>query len=293
MLPASDREPLSLPSDASCHPEALMSQPPPFPGSAVPHPRLVGQPWFSCPRPSPAAPVRLICLPYAGGGGAVFRQWPARLSGTAEVWPVLLPGREARFRERAYTRMDPLVNDLARALLPLLDRPFALFGHSMGALIAFGLCRVLQRQGMSPVRLFVAGSRPPHASFEDDGVVHLPDAEFLDGLHRRYQAIPDAVRENQELAQIVLPALRADFELLATCRFEPGPVLPAPVVAYGGREDQTVSATELEAWARHTGAAFRCRYFAGGHFFLRSAESELLDDLSGELAAAGPGPGSG
>jgi surfactin synthase thioesterase subunit len=159
--------------------------------------------------------MRLFCLPYAGGGGSVFRQWPIRLNGTAEVCPVLLPGREARFRERPFRRMESLVTALLDGMSGHLDRPFALFGHSMGALIAFELCRALEREGISPACLLVSGSRPPHANFSDADLHGLPDEEFLDCLHRRYHAIPDVVRENRELAEIVLPALRADFELLA------------------------------------------------------------------------------
>ncbi len=260
---------------------ALRSSPPP----------RIQSPWVSSPRPCPDAPVRLFCLPYAGGGGAVFRQWPAGLNGIAEVCPILLPGREARFREPACTRMEPLVAALSDAILPFLDRPFALFGHSMGALIAFELTRALQnRQGRSPARLFISGSRTPRSSFADANVHSLPDEAFLDCLHDRYQAIPDAVRENRELADIVMPTLRADFELLETYRCVGGAGLKCqcPLIVYGGREDDTVSPDELQGWASYCEAdgAFRCRLLAGSHFFLRTAEADLIADLRGELAAA-------
>jgi medium-chain acyl-[acyl-carrier-protein] hydrolase len=219
----------------------------------------------------------------------VFRQWPERLQGVAEVCPVLLPGREARFREPAATRMAPLVATLADALAPFLDRPFAIFGHSMGALIGFELARLLEsRQGRSPVRVFISGSRSPRSSFADANVHNLPDEEFLDCLHRRYQAIPDAVRENRELAEIIMPALRADFELLETYRYVDGPGLKCPLVVYGGQSDDTVSREELEAWAGYGVGekAFRCRLFAGSHFFLRTAELELATDVRSELITA-------
>ncbi len=253
---------------------------------STPHPSK--SPWVACPRPNPGAKIRLFCLPYAGGGGSVFRQWPARLNGAAEVCPVLLPGREARFRERPFKRMEPLVAGLCGGLAGHLDRPFALFGHSMGALIAFELCRALEREGFSPSCLLVSGSRPPHASFSDADVYGLPDEEFLDCLHRRYRAIPDAVRENRELAEIVLPALRADFELLETYRLDGGPGLTCPIVAFGGRSDETVSPDELAEWARHTSGAFRCHLFEGDHFFLRSAEPALLAAVESELESRFP-----
>jgi medium-chain acyl-[acyl-carrier-protein] hydrolase len=225
----------------------------------------------------------LFCLPYAGGGGSVFRQWVARLNRIAEVCPVLLPGREARFRERPFKRMEPLVAALREGLSAHLDRPFAVFGHSMGALIAFELCRALEREGVSPACLLVSGSRPPHASFSDADVHGLPDDAFLDCLHRRYRAIPDAVRENRELTEIVLPALRADFELLETYRLNDAAGLTCPIVAFGGSSDETVSSDELLEWARYASSALRCHLFEGDHFFLRSAEPELLAAVEKQL----------
>lgn len=246
--------------------------------------------WLSCPRPDPAARLRLFCLPYAGGGGSIFRQWPARLAGLAEVCPVLLPGREARFRELAYTRMAPLVAALEQGIAAYLDKPFAFFGHSMGALIAFELCRRLEKgRGVAPVCLFLSGSRPPHATWSEASVHSLPDRDFLACVHDRYHAIPDAVRDNAELAQIVLPALRADFEVLETYRCEGSDRLPCPFVVYGGSRDDTVSAAELESWSRYTAGSFRCRVLSGDHFFMRTAEAELLADLAGQLSALQPG----
>lgn len=244
-------------------------------------------PWLSCPRPNLTAPLRLLCLPYAGGGGSVFRSWPAGLDGVAEVCPVVLPGREARFRERPFTRMEPLLDSLQDGISRHLDRPFAIFGHSMGALIAFELARALQRdRGVSPVCLIVSGSRPPHASFADADVHGLPDEEFLECLHSRYHAIPDIVRQNRELAEIVMPALRADFELLETYRLKAADRVACPIVALGGTADQTVRPDELQAWSRHTEGEFRCRLFDGDHFFIRSAESDLLKLIDSELKAA-------
>lgn len=244
-------------------------------------------PWLSCPRPNASAAVRLLCLPYAGGGGSVFRAWPAALAGVAEVCPVLLPGREARFRERAFNRMDSLVRSLQDGIAGQLDKPFAIFGHSLGALVAFELCRVLQSDNkVSPSCLIVSGSRQPHASFADADVHGLPDGEFLDCLHDRYHAIPDIVRQNRELADIVLPALRADFELLETYRLAETSRLTCPIVALGGTMDQTVSPAELEGWSRHTQGEFRSCLFQGDHFFIRSAETDLLKVIEDELRSA-------
>lgn len=249
-----------------------------------PQPTPRRTPWLSFPRPSPQAPLRLLCLPYAGGGGSIFRNWPARLSTIAEVCPVLLPGREARFRDRPFTRLQPLVDALLDGIAPHLDKPFAFFGHSMGALVAFEASRQLQGRGLAPVCLFVSGSRPPHAPWTAGSVHNLPDREFLACVHDRYHAIPDAVRHNPELAEIVLPALRADFEVLETYHCADFSPVSCPLVVYGGTHDDTVTPAELDTWRRYTAGPFRSHMLPGDHFFLRAAEPDLLADLAAQLA---------
>ena len=252
--------------------------------SAPGHP--ASTPWLVRPRPNPAAAMRFFCLPYAGGGASVFRNWPAGLPDTIEFCPILLPGRESRFRDRPFTRMTPLIDELGRALIPWLDRPFALFGHSMGALIAFELARRIRRTAaLSPVCLVVSGCRPPRATFLDPGVYALPDREFLDRLSRRYRAIPDAVRANAELLELVLPTLRADFELLAEYAYAEEDALTCPILAVGGDKDDTVSVEDVKGWAEYTRGPFTCRIVAGDHFFLKTAESELLAMLAGLVPA--------
>src|SRR5438105_324520 len=125
-------------------------------------------PWFACVQPRPRADVRLLCLPYAGGGAALFRTWADALPPTIEICPVQLPGRETRFREPAISRWDPLLGQLAEALAPYLDRPFAFFGHSMGALLAFELAhRLRTHYGLRPTHLFASGCAAPHVRSQD------------------------------------------------------------------------------------------------------------------------------
>lgn len=244
-------------------------------------------PWFVRPRPNPHAQSRLFCLPYAGGGASIFRNWPAKLSAHLEVCPISLPGREARFRDRPFTLMPDLVSELAEALRPVLDLPFAFFGHSMGALIAFELARRIRRTaGSMPAGLLVSGCRPPRSEFLDPGVYALPDGEFLDRLSRRYRAIPNAVRANAELLELVLPTLRADFELLARYEYRDDEALTCPILALGGDRDDTVSPEDLRGWAEYTRGPFNCRTVPGDHFFLKSAESELLAIVAGALPPA-------
>jgi medium-chain acyl-[acyl-carrier-protein] hydrolase len=239
--------------------------------------------WFACPRPVPAAGLRLYCFPYAGGGVPAFRAWPDGLPPTVEVRVAQLPGRGARIRETPFARLGPLVAALAAALRPTLDRPFAFFGHSLGALVGFELARALRRQGgPQPARLFVSGHAAPHLPQSGPAIHALPDAAFRDEL-RRLDGTPVEILDNQEVMQLLLPALRADFAASEAYAYTAEPPLECPIAAFGGAEDERVSRPALEAWRKQTRAAFSLKMFPGGHFFLHSARQAVLRALREEL----------
>jgi medium-chain acyl-[acyl-carrier-protein] hydrolase len=242
------------------------------------------QPWLAVSKPKAAATVRLFCFPYAGGSASLFRRWSLTLPAHVEVCPVQLPGRESRFREKPFTRCMPLVEALAEALRPELDKPFAFFGHSMGALLAFELARLLrQLHGLSPVHLFVSGRRAPQTGPDDEQLHSLPDAALLEALGR-LKGTPPQILENAELMELLLPMLRADFAVCETYRYTPQPPLSCPITVFGGLHDPKASREHLDAWSGQTSAAFRMRMFAGDHFFLHSVEASLLQALSEELS---------
>jgi medium-chain acyl-[acyl-carrier-protein] hydrolase len=200
-----------------------------------------------------------------------------------EVRPVQLPGRETRFREPAFTRLAPLVEAMAEPLRGYLDRPFALFGHSLGALVAFELARRLQRgTGLQPVCLFVSGCGAPQTRSPESSIHKLPAAEFREEL-RRLNGTPPEVLENDELMDLLLPTLRADFALCETYAYSPGPPLDCPVSALGGLGDDTVSRQDLDAWREQTTGPFRLRMLPGDHFFLQTNQRLLLQAVAREL----------
>jgi surfactin synthase thioesterase subunit len=219
--------------------------------------------------------IRLVCLPHAGGGTAVFHRWRRTLPKGIGLLPICLPGRESRIAEPPITRMRVLVPEIVDAIEPALDRPYVLLGHSMGAWIAFELARELRRRGRTAPRLLVAaGSPPPHEPRSRVPLHKLPDAEFVAVVGREFDGIPPAVRENEELLALVLPVMRADFELTETYEYVEEPPLGCDILALGGSEDPTVTASELNEWGRYTTGGFEARHVAGGHFFLfRDAES--------------------
>jgi surfactin synthase thioesterase subunit len=246
--------------------------------------RSVAAAWITPGRTSAdQARLRLVCLPYAGAGASLFHRWIAALAPGIDVRPVQLPGRENRVHEPALTSVDALVAELADVLVPWLDRPYALFGASMGTLIAFELARTLAVAPVGPpAKLLVAAHRGPRLPDPGPTLHHLPDATFLQEL-RRLHGTPDDVLTHPELRALLLPLLRADFTLCETYRYEPGPPLPCPIVAFGGQDDREVSRQDLAGWREETRGAFTLRMMPGGHFFVQTAREAVLAAVAEEL----------
>jgi medium-chain acyl-[acyl-carrier-protein] hydrolase len=241
--------------------------------------------WFLAPRPNAQAKLRLFCFPYAGGGSAVYRGWADRLPRDVEVCLAQLPGREARLRETALTSLSQIVDELAQHIRPYLDKPFVFFGHSMGAMIAFELARRLRRlYGVEPKHLFISGRRAPQLPYDEPTTYDLPDKEFLAEVVR-LNGTPREVLEHEELMLLMLPLLRADFTVCQTYRYVPEPPLSHPVTVLGGLQDHETDREKLEGWREQTGAAFRLRMLPGDHFFLKTAQAEILQIMEQTLTA--------
>lgn len=240
-------------------------------------------PWLAGLRPNPRARLRLCCLPHAGGGASLYRRWADLLPQDVEVCPVQLPGREGRFREPAFTRMPALTQALAQALRPCLDRPFAIFGHSMGALVGFEVARLLRRHyGLEPAHLFVSGHAAPQLPPDHVAIHALPDEAFRQEL-RRLNGTPQAVLDHTELMETLLPTLRADFAVCETYAYEAEAPLGCPITAFGGLQDGRVSRSGLDAWRAQTSAAFHARMLPGDHFFAHTAQPLLVEMVARDL----------
>jgi medium-chain acyl-[acyl-carrier-protein] hydrolase len=240
--------------------------------------------WAVYPRRNPSARLRLFCFPYAGGGATVFSTWWRGLPPEVEVVAVQPPGRESRLSEKPHHDLAELVAAMHRHLLPhLRELPFAFFGHSNGALMAFELVRSLRRAGDPlPLHLFVSGRPAPHLVLEDPPIHHLPHDEFVEEL-RRLKGTPEEILQNREILELLLPLLRADFSLGETYRFVPEAPLAFPLSAYGGERDVEVPREQVEAWSEQAGAGFRVRIFPGDHFFVNGDRDLVLAELSAEL----------
>jgi medium-chain acyl-[acyl-carrier-protein] hydrolase len=234
-------------------------------------------------RPAEQARLRLLCFPYAGGGASIFSSWLRQLPPYIAVQPVQLPGRETRLREEPLTSLPRLAESILTEIRPLLDMPFAFFGHSMGALLAFELSRMLrQRSGLEPAHLFISGRGAPQLPELEPPTYDLPETELLEKL-RSLNGTPQEVLDNAELLQVVLPTLRADFKVCETYAYSDGHQLSCPMTVLGGLGDVDVPRERLEPWREHTSGPFTLRMFPGDHFYLHTAEQLLLQVLYRDL----------
>jgi surfactin synthase thioesterase subunit len=229
--------------------------------------------------------LRLFCLPHAGGGSAAFHRWSVEFSGDIDVVPLLPPGRERRIAEVAFSNLFNLVGALADALQPHLTQPYALFGHSMGALTAFELCRELRRRELpAPRRLFVAAFRAPQLPPKSYALHALPDGELVAALQERFQGIPPEIAQNEDLLSLFLPPLRADLTAIETYQYVPEAPLDCLITALGGVNDAQVSVADLAAWRLQTNAEFSQKMLPGGHFFVTQDSANVARIVRGQLA---------
>ena len=244
--------------------------------------------WLHGFSPRTRARARLFCFGHAGGSAAVFRKWADLLPADVEMLAVQLPGRGGRLSEPVVDSIPALVERLLPALEPHLDRPYALFGHSMGAVLASEVARRLDDgTGAGPRHLFVSGRRPAHVASGESLLHALSDAQFVVEINRRYGGIPHEVAQHRDLLELLLPSLRADIKALET--FAPAPgrrALAYPLTAFGGATDPLVPRDHLDAWRDVTAGAFRVRVFDGGHFYLDAQARDLVADLGTTLVAA-------
>ncbi|WP_329080279.1 thioesterase II family protein [Streptosporangium sp. NBC_01469] len=227
--------------------------------------------------------ARLVCVPNAGGGATTFRGWADLLPGDVELWAVRSPGRETRISENPPHRLSMIVDPVIDGLSRLDPLPFALFGHSMGALVSFTVTRRLRSRGLpGPGRLFVSGWNAPQARDGMPRLGQLGDEDLMRVLHR-LDGIPPEVIGNAELMSLVMPVLRADLNAAESYVHEDEPPLACPISVFGGNGDPTTTAAGLSAWSAQTGSAFRLRLLPGGHFFIHTQRRTVLRAIRGDL----------
>lgn len=240
--------------------------------------------WFVRPTPRPTAATQLFCLPHAGAGSLVFRTWPRAFGDDVEIVAVQLPGRESRYADRS--GIDPA--EVAEAITEYADRPFAIYGHSMGGRIGFEAIRAMRAAGARlPVRLYPSGSRPPHVRIDDgplDGLSRVSDEVLLERVAAG-GGVPAEVLAEPELVELVLPTMRLDFAWLDAYRHADGPPLSVPIITFAGAADHIVPPDMMRGWAQHTDAGFTQHVLPGGHFFLRDELPTIARLVQADLAS--------
>ena len=223
--------------------------------------------------------MRLFCFPYAGGGATAYRPWVRLAPAGVQIRAVELPGRETRMFDVPFRSMSALIPALVDELQTQLEPPFALFGHSMGALIAFELARALRRAHKpQPARLFLSAHRAPHLPNRRPPIHDLRGDAFWSAL-RRLGGTPEEVLAHRDLMELVEPTLRADFELCERYQLANEEPLDIPLTLFGGTEDPSVSEEELLAWQQHTRADVRVKMFPGQHLFLQHSHADVLREV--------------
>lgn len=240
--------------------------------------------WVTCPQPDPTARLRLFCFPFAGGGASTYRSWVGALPGI-EVWLIQPPGREIRFQEPHLTSVAALAAGVLAALP--LDRPYAFFGHSLGAAVAYETSRMLaQRHLELPVRLIVSARSAPNRPSQCPYVHTLPNDRLIAEL-RRLGGTPEAILADAELMALLLPVLRSDLAASETYHPAELAALPCLIVALVGEADSTVASEDAAAWQAYSTAGFQLHVLPGGHFFLQSQRERVLRIIADCLSSAG------
>ncbi|MFI5783819.1 thioesterase II family protein [Nocardia sp. NPDC051570] len=224
---------------------------------------------------------RLICFPHAGGSATYYFPVARTLSPGIEVVAVQYPGRQERRGEPCVDDIGRLADHIVDALGSPSERPTALFGHSMGATIAFEVARRLERADAGPVALFASGRRAPSCVREEN--VHLRDDGSVLAELQRLGGTNATLLADNDIRTMILPAMRGDYRAIETYRWEPGPPLRCPIVALVGDVDPQVSTAEAQAWAEHTAAEFTLRTYQGGHFYLDVHAASVLREITDRL----------
>ena len=246
-----------------------------------------GSKWLQTVPPRLQARVRLICFPHGGGGAQAYRDWAAVLPDWIEVLAIAPPGRGPRLREPSITDMSAMRREVADAITPHLDLPYAIFGHSVGALVAFEVAAELQaRRLRSPQSVFLSAYAAPQVARQTKPMHDQPDDVLLSFLQ---QLGHDDIRMplEPELRSLVCNAVRADFKLAETNRFPAEKRIAAPLYVLGGASDETVPAADLALWHQYAANGFSSKLFAGGHFYTETAREELLQFIAETISRDG------
>lgn len=227
--------------------------------------------------------LTLLCFSYAGGSPLTFNEWHKWLDPRVRVVTILLPGRATRIMEPAIDEMDAIIDVLLPSIEQIVDGDYAMFGHSLGSKVALQLCKKLKETGgQLPSHFFASGSCAPHKPRKEKVLYNLPDNEFIKELGN-LNGTPREVLENEELMQLYLPMLRADFKIADTFKYEMSSKLPVDLSIFRGEFDEDVSVEKSVAWRELFDGAYEFVQFKGGHFFVDECKQQVVAKIMKKL----------
>jgi medium-chain acyl-[acyl-carrier-protein] hydrolase len=227
--------------------------------------------------------ARLFCIPYSGATVAYYRTWTSLVPADIEMYAVEIPGR-LYLKDKPAADMNAIIDTVFPQIAPLLDKPYAIYGHSYGSIISFEIAKRIIKENMKhPVGLFVSGRHAPHLPNRFRPAANLPDQEFIEEINSKYQAIPSEILKEKELLKLLLPGLKRDISMNETYIGKLDPLLNFPVWAYFGTEDISVTKEEIEQWKAVTKDDFKIRAFNGGHFFINKEKGSIITDIAKAL----------
>lgn len=230
--------------------------------------------------------MRLFCFHYGGGSASAFQNWIEFLPPSVEIIAIQLPGREGRFNDAFVTEFDTLTNILIDVTRPYLDKPFVVFGHSLGTIVSFEWVRALQKNQLQHPLLYIpSGMQAPQFPDKDPPVSCLPEVEFVEKLTLDYGATLENILKQKELREVFLPQLRADFTLLESYKYVDAAPFECPILAIAGDEEFDITDKLLDGWREQTSSQFQSVRFRGDHFFIHSSQKEVLEKINFEIAS--------
>ena len=225
---------------------------------------------------------QLFCFPYAGGGASIFRPWKNYLGPEIGAYAIQLPGRESRFTEEPISDLITIAKASADAISEICSRPFAIFGHSLGAAIAYEVTAELEARGLKPAQLFISGRQSPNRKPLRAPISHLSDAEFIEQL-KSYNTTPREIFENREILELLLPMLKADFSMAENYQHQIGSKVNAPITALASKGDIWLSPESISDWSKKTFGPFSSHWFEGGHLYLNQETEALVKYIQEKL----------
>lgn len=236
--------------------------------------------WFASPKKNINKKINLFCFPYAGGGISVFKQWEGLLNADAQMFIAQLPGRGRRIQDLPISDMDQLISQLAHAIKLLLDGPAVFFGYSNGALIAFELAKRLRNEGFTNIKhIILAAKRAPNLLKIAENTFDLPKKDLIETI-RRYNGTPLELIENEELLDLLLPALRSDFALSDQYKYKYDSPLDCNLTLMGSETDPYVPYGDLLRWKEHFLGQHEAISYEGDHFFLNTNMINMIDTIN-------------